>query len=179
MKEQPLEPREPREEPERDEMEAGKDLIIERLEEGRENDLDDQEQMFIDMFEVMQARAHDQAISKGWWEDYHDLQEIIDNGLEGYTDAEKAYYRKTFATIHDLSKIALIHSEQGEATEGLRHGNPPDQHLSQFTSEEVEDADTIIRIMDKSQRKANRLGEAIIAKMRYNATRPYKHGKKI
>jgi len=182
MKEQPLEPKEPREKPERDEMDAGKEANIIRLTQQAEEEqeyLDDIERSFIDMFEVIQNKAHLQAIEKGWWDDYYVLQEIIEKGLEDAPLGTKDYYQNAFSTIHDLSKIALIHSEQGEATEGLRHGNPPDQHLSEYTSEEVEDADTIIRIMDKSQRKGNRLGEAIIAKMRFNATRPHKHGKLV
>jgi len=174
MKEQPLEPREPREKPERDEMQESKNFEVESF-----LQKDYPEEMFIHHFNLIQERAHKQAVAKGWWEDYEMFQEIIDKGLEFIPKDRHEYYRKAFSTIHDLSKIALIHSEQGEVTEGLRHGNPPDQHLSEYTSEEVEDADTIIRIMDKSQRKGNRLGEAIIAKMRFNATRPHKHGKLV
>lgn len=75
--------------------------------------------------------------------------------------------------------IALIHSELSEALEGLRKGNPPDEHCPEFSSAEIELADAVIRIMDFCHAKGYRLSEAIVAKMMYNETRPYKHGKKF
>lgn len=175
MKEQPLEPKEPREKPERDEMEAGKDLIIEKIEEASD-DLDDQEQMFIDMFEVIQARVHQQAIDNGWWEDYHDIRAAINNwGVEVC-----AHNDQVFQKAWQLSKIALMHSELSECVEGIREKIPtPDQHCSEFTQQEIEIADVIIRAMDLAQGFDWHIAEAIIAKMRYNATRPYKHGKLV
>lgn len=95
--------------------------------------------------------AHEMAVSKGFW----DTPET------------------------DAGLIALMHSELSEALEGLRHGNPMDSHCPEFTSVEVEMADVFIRICDYSGAKGLRLAEAIKAKMLYNASRPYKHGKKF
>lgn len=75
-----------------------------------------------------------------------------------------------------LSKIDLIHSELGEMTEGVRKPGP-DEHCPEFTSEEIEAADAFIRLMDYAQEWGLRFAEAVVAKMEYNASRPYKHGK--
>lgn len=72
-----------------------------------------------------------------------------------------------------------MHSELSEALEGLRHNNPADEHLPDFTSVEVELADCIIRIMDFAALKGYRVGEAVIAKHLYNCTRPRMHGGKV
>ena len=67
-------------------------------------------------------------------------------------------------------QIALIHSEVSEALEGVRK-NLQDDHCPEFTSEEVEMADALIRIFDYAHGHRLRLADAFIAKRRYNAFR--------
>lgn len=67
-------------------------------------------------------------------------------------------------------KIALMHSELSEALEVLRKGGQKAE-----LAEEL--ADTVIRIFDFCGFLNIDLGEAILIKMEYNASRPYKHGK--
>lgn len=76
------------------------------------------------------------------------------------------------------SKIALMHSELSEMLEGVRKP-AQDKHCPEFTNEEVELADLLIRAADYAGARNLRLAEAIFAKMRVNASRPYKHGKSI
>ncbi len=76
-------------------------------------------------------------------------------------------------------KIALMHSELSKVLEALRNGNPLDKHCPGFSSVEIEYADCIIRILDTCYQNGYRIGSAIVAKMVFNKTRPYKHGKKF
>ena len=68
------------------------------------------------------------------------------------------------------TKIALIHSEVSEMLEGLRKGHQ-DEHLPDFTAEEVEAADIFIRLMDYCGARNIDLTETVIKKMAYNLSR--------
>lgn len=72
--------------------------------------------------------------------------------------------------------IALMHSELSEMLEGVRKPET-DQHCPAFSSEAIEAADIMIRLGDYCAGRQIPLGRAIVAKMLYNLSRPYKHGK--
>ncbi len=75
--------------------------------------------------------------------------------------------------------IALMHSELSEALEALRKGNPKDDKLPEFSSVEVEFADTIIRVLEMCASRHWNIGGAIVAKHAFNQGRPHKHGKEF
>lgn len=107
---------------------------------------------FKQSWNIISEYVHNNAVNKGWWEN-------------------KDYdYRPEF--------IALLHSEVSEALEGIRKGNPPDEHIPEFSTLEAELADVIIRIMDFSYHEKLNIVDALDAKIQYNKNRPYKHGGK-
>lgn len=72
--------------------------------------------------------------------------------------------------------IALMHSELSEMLEAVRKPGP-DHHCPEFTNEEVEMADLIIRALDYTAGHNLRLFDAMRAKIEFNRSRPMKHGK--
>lgn len=74
--------------------------------------------------------------------------------------------------------VALVHSEASEILEWLRHGNPKDDKIPEFSGAEAEGADVVIRLMSWYKRKGWNLPGAIIAKLMFNSRRPYRHGGK-
>jgi NTP pyrophosphatase (non-canonical NTP hydrolase) len=109
--------------------------------------------------------AHDNARIHGFWDDVEQLKvtltprqcENLDHIIYG-------------------QKIALIHSELSESLEGDRK-NLPDDHLPEYQMKFIELADAMIRIADLAGYLGIDLEAAIIAKMEYNKSRPFKHGK--
>lgn len=73
-------------------------------------------------------------------------------------------------------KIALVHSELSEALEADRK-DLMDDKLPDRQGREVELADAMIRIFDLAGRYQMDLGGALLAKIAFNATREFKHGK--
>lgn len=101
--------------------------------------------------ETLQMLAHGNAREKGFW------------------DTQEPNFGE---------KVALMHSELSGALEGFRAGpDQPDKHCPEYSNVAVELADCIIRILDTSAYFGIDVTNALAAKMKFNLSRPYKHGK--
>lgn len=96
--------------------------------------------------------SHNMAKEKGWW------------------DQPRS----------DLECHMLMVSEVAEATEDCRKGKPSFylEDSGKPNGEAVELVDTIIRIADYFGHKEWDLEAIMTAKLKYNKTRPYRHGNK-
>lgn len=109
--------------------------------------------MIKNVFDGLQKEIHESARAKGFY------------SKDGSVDVPK--------------NLALIHSEISEALEADRQPKPlPDKNCPDFSNFEIELADAVIRILDLAEDKRFSLGAAMLAKIKANANRPHKHGKR-
>jgi len=73
----------------------------------------------------------------------------------------------------------LMVTELSEAMEALRDGSPPSEKIPSFSQVEEELADAIIRILDFAGGNQLDIEGALVAKMQFNESRPYRHGGKL
>ena len=97
----------------------------------------------------LQSEIYETAKEKGWWDTPRSFAECI----------------------------ALVHSELSEALEAVRTGDKKDEHCPRFGNAEVELADAIIRILDLAAHGGMDVPRALLAKMEFNKTREYRHGR--
>ena len=104
---------------------------------------------------------------------FHEDHEAVKRAVSSSEDLSKWLESTT-----EQAEIARMHSELSEWLEGIRKDpNTPDNHLPQFSSSVVEAADCIIRILDTCAKRNYPIGAALVAKIHFNNSRPYKHGK--
>lgn len=110
------------------------------------------EKHFIEDLNEFAYDCHELAIANGFWED--------DNPNKG-------------------EKIALIHSEVSEVLEAVRKPKAFGHLSPEFSLEEEELADIIIRVLDYAQGFELDVTAAMVRKHEFNRNRPYKHGKEF
>lgn len=102
--------------------------------------------------EKLKKAIHKTAVEHGWWEEKEDHNLFI--------------------------KLMLVVTEIAEAAEAFRADNPMSDHIPEFTTIEEELADVLIRILDIASHFDFDIAGALVAKMKYNESRPYRHGGK-
>lgn len=85
----------------------------------------------------------------------------------------------TVRMLSEATKLMLITCELAEHMEALRtNPDAPSTHIPTFTAREEELADALIRLLDLAGLTTSNIGQAVLAKMAYNETRPTLHGNK-
>ena len=126
----------------------------------------EEQAQFIEAWNGVAEQAYHNAFNKGFWDARTSIEANAGEGLSGAARAAV-----------DTQAIALVICEAAEAIEALRHGNPPDDKIPEFSGVEAELADVLIRIMDLATGRGWRVAEALVAKMSMNQGREKLHGK--
>ncbi len=116
----------------------------------------------VDILSELMADIHKTAKDHGFWPD-----DPTDHQTRNFGEA-----------------IALIHSELSEALDAYRccpstEGTEVSNNIPEFLEVEEELADTVIRIFDLAAGFNYHLPSAIIAKMKFNECRKWKHGREF
>ena len=117
-------------------------------------------------FDVLADDINAWAKEKGFWNQPKEINTVC---------AAYPEVAKFIQGLRKTQKHMLVVTEVAELTEEVR--KPGDLDTEGFTNEEIEVADTIIRLLDYAANYRLRVGAAIAAKMLKNEGRPYQHGK--
>ena len=119
---------------------------------------------FIQLFRKAQSDAFDVNAANGWW---GDRNAIIRSEMPGAL------------SIVVIGCLGLVHSEVSEAIEAVRKHDPATWGDAQTKDTLVRElAGTIVRCMDLAERFNLPLADAIVAEIKANAERGYRHGGK-
>ena len=112
---------------------------------------------------------HKLALKKGFWDDEYVVADC------------HIYNHEPIFVDQTAQKLAMVHAEVSEALEEARktddyqkiyyHGKKPEGFG-------IELADAMLRIMDLAERRKVDLEKCIRLKVKFNKTRPSKHGKR-
>lgn len=125
---------------------------------------------FVESWNYLAAFHHELMKGKGFWDGENSVIACLQEHAPGLVAVAIAAF--------DGQKIALVTTESSEKLEALRHGNPPDDKVPEFSGAEAEGADELLRIMDHSKGRDWNIAEAFVAKLKMNAGRAPMHGGK-
>jgi len=121
------------------------------------------EQVIRSSLEDLSKQAHTIGVTQNLWSAEDRLVELVSK--QGFSEDVK-FLRSAIRGLH----ISMVHGELSEAIEGDRR-NLMDSKLPEFSAFEMELADAVLRIMNINAREGLRVPEAILAKLKLNATR--------
>ena len=122
-------------------------------------------------------RAQIEALGTSQQPEPTSLNRLRDKAYRGA--ASKGFYDKGQPSVGDY--CANLHGEVSELWEAFRKGllHKPCDKAADLTCLEEELADILIRCFDMAGALDVDLDRAVAEKMRYNATRSYRHGGKV
>lgn len=129
------------------------------------------------MINKLAQEIHENAKSKGFYDDKKNIGEMLCLIHSEVSEALEADRKKHFTTLKENWYInGLADANYGASFCGDQ------SFLNEFEKSvkntfEDELADVVIRVLDLCAYKGINIESHIKAKMRYNQTRPYKHGK--
>jgi len=128
-----------------------------------------QKQTIINYANFFQQLVHKNARLKGLWPE-----------LEKFDYSDKEERKLAHQAVNIPLKTAIAHEEISEAFRAARKETfEQDKNCPDFSNFAIELADAVICIVDFAEATGVSLGEAIIAKMKFNQNRPYRHGKRF
>jgi hypothetical protein len=127
-------------------------------------------QPFIRSFQTMQIEVGATNRKKGFDDTDVDIEKL-DDFLYSQGMVEFAPLIGALRNARIGLKLALVVSEISEALEAVRTNTEFDDHIPEFSAEEAEIADAVIRLMNYATDRKLRLAEAIVAKNEFNRNR--------
>lgn len=108
---------------------------------------------------------------------------LNDLSFECYTQSKKSGWHDPEVDASFVERLCLIHSEVSEVLEEYRK---PESDVTRVWYEKngkpegipIEVADILIRVFDLCGKHNIDVGAAVVEKMKFNQTRPYRHGNK-
>jgi len=100
-------------------------------------------------------QSHSTAVEKGWW------------------DNDRNFLEQLMLMVTELAEVAEEYREHGDLQRSYwGEAGKPEGIASEF-------ADVLIRVADTCGKYGIPLEEALVTKLAYNKTRPYRHGGKL
>lgn len=120
------------------------------------------------MLNELANQIHENAVAHGWWDDKRSFAEVV----------ALCHSELSEALEEDRAGRPMAYYDADNGTEHIRIINIDDSGSRKMEGIATEMIDCIIRILDWAGRECIDVDRLIKAKMRYNETRPYKHGKR-
>lgn len=126
--------------------------------------------------------TNDMSRAKGFWTPpplYENLIKLMqqNNAANDFSPEDFKLLESRFDR-NDGEALMLMVSELAEALEAFRNDpDKPSEHIPEFSAVEEELADVIIRVCEFARGRNLGLASAVLAKIKFNESRPHKHGK--